>query len=64
VPGTGSLRPDFTVTLQGTCNCLCPECHIVKSGRRDLMPGTYASLAPPTPFSLQLEAFGLQSGLK
>jgi hypothetical protein len=43
VPGTGSLRPDFTVALHGTSNCLCPECHLVKSGRRDLTTGIYAS---------------------
>jgi hypothetical protein len=43
MPGTGSLRPDFTVALQATSNCLCPECHLVKSGRRDLTTGIYAS---------------------
>src|SRR2546427_3668405 len=29
--------------VQGTSNCLCPECHFGKSGRRELISRNYAA---------------------
>ena len=60
MPVFRSLRPDFSTADQRTSNCLCFECHRGKSGRRDLIPGNYASDAShPVQFAVQFAVTSL-----